>query len=567
MKSRFSISRTVVFLLALGMVFTISRCAVRRPPSGGPPDKTPPQVVSMFPTPDSTNVKQLAFLEIRFDETVDRTSLRNQVWMLPEPPGGFTLKWKGGKILRIMLNDSLESNQTYLLTVGTGVKDIRGNELKAPIVLPFSTGPHLDKGEISGEVIGKNIKNVFVFAYRFTDSLPDSAIFRNKPRYSTQVNEKGAYYLRYLSPGRYRIFALDDQDHNRLYTLQTDRIGIPFQDITLDSMKHAYADFNLVLTREDTTAPVFYRATAEHQHLIKLTFNEPVLPATDSFAVSFMDSTNGSSLPVRYSEVDSKEPSRLLIFTANQTETTYSGRLRGISDTTGNMLHGTVEFSVTGSAEPDTTSPRLITFSPGDNEKNIDYQSAISVTFNQPVDSSGLIESFALFKQDSTPVNGRWRFSSLRHPIFVPDTLLEKGTGYFFKLDLSGVKDIYGRGFGDSLHVHHFSTWDWADLGEITGTVRTNNPDWKRMIVTATPFTDKQKHYTVRGEIGKTYQISFLPGGLYKVNALVDVNENGELDGGSTVPFRFAEPYLIFPDTVKVRKRWTTEGIDFHFNW
>lgn len=520
----------------------------------------------MFPRPDSTNVKQLAYMEIRFDETVDRTSLRNQVWMLPEPPGGFTLKWKGGKTLRIMLSDSLESNQTYLLTVGTGVKDIRGNELKAPIVLPFSTGPHLDKGEISGEVFGKNIKNVFVYAYRFVDSLPDSAIFRTPPRYSTQVNEKGGYYLRYLSPGRYRIFALDDQDHDRRYTLQTDRIGIPFRDITLDSTKTSFTDFNLVLTREDTTAPVFYRAAADNQHLIELTFNEPV-QITDSFQISLVDSATGSVLPVHYAEVDARELSRLLIFTADQNETTYKGTLQGISDTTGNKLPHLVEFSLTGSAEADTISPRLIAFSPGDKEKNVEYRTMVSFTFNQPVDSSSLMESFTLFKQDSAPVSGRWHWVSLRHPDFKPDTLLEKGTGYFFKLDLSGVKDLYGRGFGDSLHVHHFSTWNWADLGEITGTVRSNNPEWKRMIVTATPFTEKQKHYTVSGDIGNAYQIPYVPGGIYQVTASIDVNENGKLDGGSTIPFRFAEPYRIFPDTVKVRKRWTTEGIDFHFDW
>lgn len=566
MKNGMTVYRILPLLLAIGMTLILSRCAVQRPPSGGPPDKTPPQVVSMFPRPDSTNVKQLSYLEIRFDETVDRTSLRNQVWMLPEPPGGFTLKWKGGKTLRIVLSDSLESNQTYLLTVGTGVKDIRGNELKAPIVLPFSTGSHLDKGEISGEVFGKNIKNVFVYAYRFTDSLPDSAIFRNKPRYSTQVNEKGGYFLRYLSPGHYRIFALDDQDHDRLYTLQTDRIGIPFRDITLDSMKHAYVDFNLILTREDTTAPVFYRAAAEHQHLIKLTFNEPV-QMTDSFQISLQDSARGSALPVLDSEADAKEPSRLSVFTADQQETTYNGTLRGISDTTGNALREAVTFSVTGSVEPDTITPRLVSFTPGDNRKNVDYNTPVTLTFNQPVDSTGLRASFSFFKQDSTPVNGRWRFTSLLHPVFVPDTLLEKGTGYFFKLDLSGVKNLYGKGFGDSLHVHRFSTWDWADLGEIAGTVRSNNPDWKRMIVTATPFTEGQKHYSVRGEIGKAYQIPFVPGGIYKVGASVDVNENGMLDGGSTIPFRFAEPYLMFPDTVKVRKRWTTEGIDFHFNW
>jgi hypothetical protein len=51
------------------------------------------------------------------------------------------------------------------------------------------------------------------------------------------------------------------------------------------------------------------------------------------------------------------------------------------------------------------------------------------------------------------------------------------------------------------------------------------------------------------------------------MKGVLDMNENQIWDKGQTNPWTFAEPFLIHPDTVKVRKRWTTEGIDFNFQF
>ena len=94
------------YLTCLFLVIFLLQCAVRRAPEVGPQDKTPPQLVSTFPTPDSTNVKDLDYIELKFDENLDRSSIRNQMWMLPDPPGGFEVEWKNSKTLRVKLNDS-----------------------------------------------------------------------------------------------------------------------------------------------------------------------------------------------------------------------------------------------------------------------------------------------------------------------------------------------------------------------------------------------------------------------------------------------------------------------------
>ena len=94
-------------LLSWVSIFLLQWCAIRQAPPGGPEDKTPPKVVGTFPKPDSTNIKHLDFLEIEFDENIDRASVRNQVWFSPELPNGFEIDWKGGKKFRVVLNVSL----------------------------------------------------------------------------------------------------------------------------------------------------------------------------------------------------------------------------------------------------------------------------------------------------------------------------------------------------------------------------------------------------------------------------------------------------------------------------
>jgi len=146
---------------------------------------------------------------------------------LPTP---IEVKWKGNKKFRVVLKDSLEKDQTYILTIGTSLKDLQGNTLREPIVLPFSTGPAIDRGEISGRVLGENVKDTYIYAYQVLDSIPDTTVFTKKPRYYTQVGNNGDYQLKYLKPAMYRVYALDDQDRNRFYTLEADQIGIPFAD-------------------------------------------------------------------------------------------------------------------------------------------------------------------------------------------------------------------------------------------------------------------------------------------------------------------------------------------------
>ncbi|MFQ5584884.1 MAG: Ig-like domain-containing protein, partial [Calditrichia bacterium] len=121
------LSTPCLLILFILIVIVSIRCAHKVAPPGGPEDKSPPKIIYTFPPADSTNIQVLPYLEILFDEAVEKTSFADQVWFIPEMKKGFKLKWKGSKKLRVLLQDSLEKNQTYIFNIGTGVKDLRGN--------------------------------------------------------------------------------------------------------------------------------------------------------------------------------------------------------------------------------------------------------------------------------------------------------------------------------------------------------------------------------------------------------------------------------------------------------
>jgi len=553
-----------IVLFILSFLPFLWDCAIKQPPPGGPEDKKPPEMLYSIPNADSTNVKDLSFIELKFDESVDKASFNKQVWIIPEPEQGFELDWTGGKTLRIRLLDSLEENQTYIITIGTGVKDMRGNALEEPIVIPFSTGTKIDRGEIIGKVYDRSPEGVYVYAYELTDTFSVQTIFKGKPRYYTQLSKTGDFKLGFLRPGNYRVFVLDDANRDNKYTLQTDRIGIPSEDVWLDSLVHKQRKLNYTMMVEDTTPPQYSMLDTLHQAGLRVRFTEPLLK-NQIFDIEIRDSLSDEKLSVLATVVDEDNPESIIIFTERQQTVKYVVQIASVQDTAGSYkLDEDVHFSFWGASQPDTTTPHLIKLSPLNGAQNVKYDADVQIEFNIPVDTLSLIDEFQLIDEDSTEVEGQWNFESVMKPKFAPDTLLPKNRKFFITLNLQEVHTVFNQSFGDSIYRSEFISVDWSNLGEISGFVRSNNPIYKNSLIRASQIRGGND-YSLQANLNKEYLMPFVFEGVYRVQAGIDINENGKLDKGSSIPFRFSEPFIVLPDTVKVRKRWTTQGINFSF--
>ncbi|MEL6823096.1 MAG: Ig-like domain-containing protein, partial [Calditrichota bacterium] len=315
---------------------------------------------------------------------------------------------------------------------------------------------------------------------------------------------------------------------------------------------------DLTLLSEDLEPPVFVRASKIHAHQFRLSFSEPI-KVDRPLHVTVKDSISGDTLQVFGSELQADDKTRLLVYTAEQSEVRYQGEvLGGVQDTSGNKLD-TVNFVYTGSAKEDTVTARLIKHDPRAGAVKQPFDLEIALETSQPLEPSTLISAITLTDKDSISVNGNWKETEGTFPRFKPETLLQRDGEYQLVIETEKLKSYRGTVLGDTTIVVPFKTWKHEELGEISGTI-TMFRDSSSILLDLIPFSSQKRSRHIVAPL-KPYLLENVPEGKYRMVVRIDENGNGKWDAGKSLPFEFAEPFLFFPDTIKVRKRWTTEGI------
>jgi hypothetical protein len=219
----------------LTVIIAVQGCANQLPPGGGEEDKTPPKVESQFPKHNSLNFRGNSII-IDFDEYVDRRSFQEAFHISPPVKGDIEFDWNG-KQVEVIFGKPLwksEPNKTFVVTINSNLTDIRGNALTSPISFAFSTGPQIDISGISGFVFNKDEKPVTIMAYKIGLSDTSFNPSKNVGDYVTETSSDGSYKLTNLSPGLYRIIAVEDEDRNLLYTSDRESYGVLTKDAALD---------------------------------------------------------------------------------------------------------------------------------------------------------------------------------------------------------------------------------------------------------------------------------------------------------------------------------------------
>ena len=121
--------------LLFALVLLATSCAKVGLPSGGPVDKEAPRILSHYPAADALVVARDEVVEIAFSEAMDRE--RTEEALFVSPAGPLQLKWRGTTRLQVAM--PLAEERTYVLTVGTGARDVRGNSLAQSFTLAFAT--------------------------------------------------------------------------------------------------------------------------------------------------------------------------------------------------------------------------------------------------------------------------------------------------------------------------------------------------------------------------------------------------------------------------------------------
>ncbi len=542
-------------------------CAGQIQPSGGPPDKTPPEITAVLPAPGTTLFGG-GTVHLQFSKYVDRRSLEESVFFSP-PVGTLEFDW-GGTDVGIRFRDTLRANTTYIMTVGTDVKDTPdrgGNRMASAFALPFSTGDHIDSAMISGAVFDPVPDGIMIFAYDLrthrSDTLNPGTV---KPDFLTETGKDGSFRLPYLPYGSYRLIAVGDQYKNLLYDRQVDRYGVSTGDIRLSVDTSRVRDILFRMATEDTTSPFLSSVKAVDRRHLLARFSEAIdTVGVDLNAFSINDTLTGAALAVvNVSFVDSLRLDAQIVTGDQDSAAVYRLRVRNMRDRSGNAIAaGAASAVTTGSVHPDTSLPTMTSPFPEDSSRGVPRDVPLRFSWKKAILAPSFGHAFALIDSAGTPVAGTLRWEGAMAATFVPALPLEFNARYTLRVVMDSVADFSGNRYRDSTLVRHFRTEDDRHFSSIAGRVE-DTPGRKRgrLHVLANDVNAGEVHrYEAVLDSAGPFAFPHVEEGRYAFQVYRDMDGNGVFSNGSPYPFSVAEPFTVHADTIKVRARWPVEGL------
>lgn len=230
------------FLLLFVICFLVHSCARVGSPVGGPKDTLAPKFLSSNIDTTRINVKRdIHELRLDFDEYITLKDINKNLIISPPIkdikrilPSNIA-----NKFVLIQWADTLQANTTYNFNFGNSIVDNNESNILRYFNFAFSTGDKLDDLYISGEVkdamqiskkSGSNENKLVVGLYQVKDTMN----YKQKPYYITKVDDDGYYELNYLSPGKYKIIAFEDENGNSVYDPGKEKIGFKKEVIDVE---------------------------------------------------------------------------------------------------------------------------------------------------------------------------------------------------------------------------------------------------------------------------------------------------------------------------------------------
>ncbi len=546
-------------------------CANQIAPEGGPIDTSPPTIISTNPEPYTLHFSDKRF-NLAFDKYVDHRSAEESIFISPYI-ADLEFDWSG-KEVEVTFPGKLRKNTTYVVNIGTDVRDLRSppNRMAEAFTFAFSTGADIDRGGIRGRIFPMKStdpsEGVMIFAYQLANLNPDTLNPRTlKPDYITQTGKNGSFYLQHLELGPYRIIAVRDEYRNLLYDPETDEFGVPPHDFLLTPADTLQDNVLMRLAKEDTTAPRLVRADPRTIHRVIIEFSEPIDTTSSApFAISITDTLGRDRLKV-YS-VFPKLPSLSTFVASTEKQDSTRGYLLAVDsalDLAGNSINRKANsLGFTGTSDPDTLKPNVLTTSIQDSTRGVELRPTIQIQFSEAVQRGTLLNAIVLKDTSGKeiPSSLDW-LNDATCRLRIHNELSSK-SWYRLSILTYSTLDWLGRRFQDSVKVIRFETLDGEALSSIEGTVVDTNAAEKKanIVVTADGVDQKnQKSYSTIANQNGSFLIGGIEEGRYVVHAFRDRNFNGKFDAGNPLPFVGSERFNYAPDTLKIRARWPLEGV------
>tara|TARA_B100001250_G_scaffold208585_1_gene179037 strand:+ start:18274 stop:19950 length:1677 start_codon:yes stop_codon:yes gene_type:complete len=501
------------------VILALSGCAKIAPPTGGPIDEVSPEVISFTPVNDALFVPKDMKIEIQFSEDMDRERTEDALFLSPYDK--IEMQWKGK---RLQLDVTLRTNTTYLLTIGTRAQDLRGNVLREPFQMAFSTGDRLDPGSLTGNVYRSDGRSstaeIFVYDLAYFSDEVDFG----EPKYRTQCLMGGRYNFSRLAPGIYRVIAFEDANRNGSPDPE-EWLAIPSFDVEVqDTLSYAS---DLILTKREKPRIVLEKIVPSHSRSLILFLNNPIDLANFSIEIDGLY-VNGFYL--------SEDKQKINVTTEEQ----RAGQIYNIKllKNDGKNIRGEKVFH--GNGNLDLTPPRLLS----SNNKNIFSNSSLKLNFSEAMDNR-LTTEMQLPYDEHREYLGVWRWHSPNQIYFVPAQPWPVGN-HVLNVEPKGWRDRSGQSLSDSILIIDFKVFPTS--GSISGEVIGHSQDCS-VLLNSDLYSRK---WEIQSEVRGRFSFLELPPGSYSVWTYIDENGDDNWNPGTLKPYVESERRVEFSDVINL---------------
>ena len=214
MKLSTIITVVAIALICFATVTVPTGCASIVPPLGGPRDSLPPVLVNANPVDSVLNFTGKKIV-LTFDEFIQVDNVQQSLIISPTPKLNPIIDTKL-RVMTINIKDTLLPNTTYSFNFGNSIKDVNEGNTFRNFTYLLSTGKYLDSLHLSGKVIiaetGKVDTTILVMLY---NSMDDSAVVKEKPKYVTRIDSMGSFRFNNLPPATFAVYAWKDEGARR----------------------------------------------------------------------------------------------------------------------------------------------------------------------------------------------------------------------------------------------------------------------------------------------------------------------------------------------------------------
>ena len=576
-------------LFVVAAALLLAACASIGRPEGGPRDMTPPVMVSSTPAPGSVNVSN-GRIDIVFDENITLDDPMNNIVVSPPQKKQAQISSNGRRV-RITLRDTLRDSTTYTVDLADAVRDLNEGNILDGLAIDFSTGPSIDTLMISGIVFeGRTLEpaqGMIVGVY--STPVADTALTTLPMERITKTNALGRFTIRNLKPGSYRVFAINDLNHDFHWDRSED-IAFLDRDISPSTMAIEVTDTFTDAAGNDSL--VTRAATRFLPDDILLTwFNENYKPLylvkherPDARRLTLEMSTRSDSLPQLTLLNTVRAGARLDREAVLQSSPGLDSLTYWLRDTTligSDTLKIAARYLHTDTLDNITFTTDTLTFAlrQAKKKKKRDEETDsvpklefvnIGISSRQPQDLN-----IPLLFETSAPTasidSAGFRIEELVDSIWVPvaakipsppDSLQpmrlltemtwKPKTKYRVTIDSLAVTDIYGN--HNRPFVQEVSTHAIEDYAALFFNIGDLGPD--SAIVELLSSDKPVRLEPVRNGVA-TFE--YVTPGAYYARLFIDRNHNGRWDTGSVADTVQPEDVFYFSKKLNLKKNWDVE--------